>query len=54
MPALIVTPPVMGTASCATALGKSVLKDALENPLLKCPAQSAKGVVLVPRAAELV
>jgi hypothetical protein len=54
MPALIVTPLATATASCATAKEKSVLKDALEIPLLKCPALNAKGAVPVPRAVELV
>jgi hypothetical protein len=44
----------MATVSCVTAKAKSVLKDALESPLLKCSAQNAKGAVLVPLAAELV
>jgi hypothetical protein len=54
MLALIVTPLAMGTARCATAMEKSVLKDALESPLLKCPAQSVKGAARVPRAAARV
>jgi hypothetical protein len=44
----------MGTARCATAKAKSIPKDALENPLLKCPAHDARGAALVLLAPELV
>jgi hypothetical protein len=44
----------MATVSCVTAKAKSVLKDALESLLLKCPAHDAWGMALVPHAAALV
>jgi len=43
----------MATARCVTVKGKSVLKDALEIPLPKCSAQSAKEAALVRLVAVL-
>jgi hypothetical protein len=44
-----VTPLAKVTVVDVTAKGKSVLKDALENPLLRRPAHDAREAALVPR-----